>query len=395
MHIAMYAPALPSSGSANGIVTYARIMQSALRQAGHRITIFDRFAIEYDDGTVEPVSPDGGLAARVRRARERVLGRSPMAWPVTFRHIIAKIHAAHPIDVLEMEESFGFAGRIGLGIPVVARLHGPHVYGKDEHEPPEIARISAARIEIERGSIVNTAGVTCPSRKMMAATLDYYDITPAHAATIYNPIPIASVAESWSSARCDPEQLLFVGRFDLRKGADIILRALELALRRRPALRLTMCGPDNGIVGDDGVNRRFEEYAKLHLSSNTLEHITYLGAVSPDRIRDLRLQSSLSISTSRFEVLAYSLTEGLAVGMPILASSTFGIAEMVEDKRNGFIAPIGDAEAVADAIVEALSDRERLAEVGAAGRELCATLLAPDRIAAQTVEFYRTVIGRG
>lgn len=393
MHIAMYAPALPSTGSANGIVTYARIMQAALREAGHRVTVFDRFGIEYDDGRVEPVGPDTRLPARLRRAKERVFGRPPTEWPVTFRHIIEKIHAAHPIDVLEIEESFGFAGRIGLGIPVVARLHGPHIYGKDACEPPEIARISAARIAVERGSIADTAGVTCPSPKMMAATLDHYGVSPVHAAPIYNPIPVASPADTWSSAHCNPDQLLFVGRFDLRKGADIMLRAFDLALQRRPTLRLTMCGPDVGIVGDDGEARCFDDYSKLHLRSETQKRIAYLGAVKPDRIRDLRLQSTLSVSTSRFEVLAYSLTEGLAAGMPILASDTFGIAEIVENRRNGFIAPVGDAAAVADAIVEALSDRARLAQVGAAGRDLCAGLLAPARIAAQTVDFYRAVIG--
>ncbi|QKR99451.1 glycosyltransferase family 4 protein [Sphingomonas sp. CL5.1] len=391
MHIALYSPELPSSGSANGIVTYTRIMQAALKAAGHRATVFDRFGIEHDDGSIEQLGPDSRIAARIGRLRERIVGRSPVRWPVRFRHIIERIHSRHPIDVIEMEESFGFAGRLGLGIPVVTRLHGPHIFGKDEREPPQIARVSAARMEIERQALVGASGITSPSARLLDDTLGYYGISPTRTAFIQNPMPLSGTPWSVEGARTN--NLLFIGRFDLRKGADITLRAFALAAKKVDDLSITMCGPDRGITTDDNENIKCKEWINKNIDKKIAGRIKFLGDIDHNTLNELRKIHKLQLSTSRFETFSYSIAESLAVGMPVVMANTYGLAEVVTDRENGFVAPIGDVNAFADAVVAALSDCERLARIGAAGRGLCARLLSPERIAAQTVDFYRTISG--
>ena len=185
--------------------------------------------------------------------------------------------------------------------------------------------------------------------------------------------------------------MLFVGRFDLRKGADIALAAFALAAPRNPKLRLVMCGPDPGIMLPSGKRMHFPEYLTSMVPAELHARIEYRGALPAADLARLRRESALCLSTSRFEVLAYSMTESLAVGMPLIASDTFGMSEMMCHGENGFVVPVGDAVSVAATIAAALESPPRLAAVGAAGRDLCQAALNPQRIAEKTIEFYRSL----
>jgi colanic acid/amylovoran biosynthesis glycosyltransferase len=61
--------------------------------------------------------------------------------------------------------------------------------------------------------------------------------------------------------------------------------------------------------------------------------------------------------------------EGMASGLPVVASRLSGIPELVDDARSGFLVPPGDALALADAL-QRLSDNPRLRhQMGQAGRD--------------------------
>jgi glycosyltransferase involved in cell wall biosynthesis len=200
------------------------------------------------------------------------------------------------------------------------------------------------------------------------------------------------MSEAWSIDRCDLDQILCVGRFDLRKGADIVLKAFERALIARPALRLVLVGPDKGILEPDGSLSYFATWAATNLSAGTRDRIDYRGSVSSVEVARLR-ESAFSIVASRFENFAYSLAEAQAAGAPSIVSDSFGNGEIVQDGITGIVVPIADADALADAIVSLRADPERLAIMGARARERAADWLDPARVAAETADFYRRVLG--
>lgn len=392
MHVAMYAPALPSTGSPNGIVTYVRVMQTALQAAGHRVTVFDRCSIAHHDGSVEQVGADRRLTSRLREVAVRSTATFVPQWPVRFQHVVERVHAAYPIDVLEVEESFGWAGRLRVDAPVVARLHGPHAFVRDERESVATARVSAARVRAERASIARTAAVTSPSSRLLERTCRHYGARPSASAVIRNPMPLA--AELWSAGRAKANALLFVGRFDSCKGADLALRAFALALRSVPDLTLTMCGPDRGIVDDTGACLSFAEWTHAHLSPEVRERVTFIAMADAEQLEALRCSSSLMISTSRYDTFPYSVAEALACGLPVLLPDMVGLSEILVPGESAYAFPDRDVHGAARTIVAALADRERLAAVGAGGRAACAEHLSPDRVAAETIAFYEQVLAR-
>jgi glycosyltransferase involved in cell wall biosynthesis len=399
LRIALYSPELPDSGAVNGIVTYSRIMRDALRALGHSVTVVSADQIERADGRVAEIPTPSGIAARLRtllEARRRKDGSDP--W-IRLRIMDAfKAARRAGVEVFEIEESFGWAGRlVGQGVAIVERLHGPHVYGRDDAETAEQRRLGDLREEAELASFSRVQAITCPSQRLLSAMVERYRIKAPINRAIPNPIPVAQPDSLWSSGFADPDQILCVGRFDLRKGADVAIRAFDLALKRRPSLRLVMAGPDRGLMQPNGSVTHFEEFVATEIRPETRARIRFLGPQRPDRIAELRRQSGLALVASRFENFAYSIAEAMAVGMPVLASDSFGNGEMIRDGLDGRIVPIAHVGAMADAMVAMAGDPGRLAEMGRSAYERVSQWLSPERIALETVEVYRealTQLGR-
>ncbi|PZU09165.1 glycosyltransferase family 4 protein [Sphingomonas sp.] len=391
LHIGLLAPAIPASGIANGIVTYTRIMRDALRAQGHQVSILTAFDYEDERGEPHKRAPEGlvrsGLASlrgRLDRAR-----RSRRISPGPFIATLREVNARLPLDVLEMEESFGWSRDLmGRGPTIVTRLHGPHIYGKDDLETDEERATSEQRIVDEGRSLAVIRALTSPSARLLKATLDHYRVRPPIAETIPNPIPVAPPAERWSLGRADPDQLLCVGRFDTRKGADVVVEAFQRALRQRPGLRLVMVGPDPGLTQPDGGRVHFADHVRT-LSPEARERIDYLGRRSAEEIAELRLRSAFTIIGSRFENFPYSLAESMAIGAPSIVSDSFGNGEMVIDGETGLVVPIGDSEAMAAGILRLRDNPGALAEMGDRAYRRCAEWLDPDRVARETVALYR------
>jgi hypothetical protein len=113
LRIALYAPALPKSGVSNGIVTYSRIMRDALRALGHSVAVVSADQIEHADGRVAALPKPSGVVGRVRILMEARRGEDGSnIW--TRLRILDAFEAARRAgaQVFEIEESFGWAGRL-------------------------------------------------------------------------------------------------------------------------------------------------------------------------------------------------------------------------------------------------------------------------------------------
>ena len=395
LRIGLYAPALPESGVSNGIVTYAGIMRDALRSLGHSVMIVTPEQVERFDGSAVDLPTSRGLVRRVRAFAEG-FNRNDGLIPAHRLPILDAFEAARRagVQVFEIEESFGWAGRfVGRGPAIVERLHGPHGLLRSWGEADRDKRGGDLREAAEVASFTTVQAVTAPTQALLDAVTDRYDVELPLARAIPNPISAAPSAARWCLEHANQDQILYVGRFDLLKGADIALRAFALALEKRPQLKLVMVGPDNGL-DENGARVRFDEFAMRELSSEVRKRVKFLGAQPPASIVELRLGSAFSLLTSRFENFPYSLAEAMSVGMPVLSSDTFGAREMIRDGVDGRIVPAGDAGATAEAMVALTENASRLPAMGRAAQARVTDWLSPDRVARETVAVYRAALRR-
>src|SRR5262249_20946668 len=128
--------------------------------------------------------------------------------------------AERGIQILEMEETFGWARwlRPAVSIPICVRLHGPWFLSGAAAGVPDDDDFRE-RIREEGRAIRVADAVTAPSRAVLERVRDYYGLPLPEAEVIPNPTWPIPVPERWRLEGCEPNQVLFVGRFDRLKGA--------------------------------------------------------------------------------------------------------------------------------------------------------------------------------
>jgi glycosyltransferase involved in cell wall biosynthesis len=396
LSIGFYSPALPGSGVTNGIVTYTGIMRDALQALGHRVIVVTPNEIECA-GLAAPIPRPNRIIRRAKMLLETVRPANG-ADPWITLQILEAFHAAQRAgaQVFEIEESFGWAGRLaGRGIPVVERLHGPHVFVRDAGEPADQKAVGDLREAAEINSFRKVQAITAPTRRLLEDLDNRYGLAAPVVRSIPNPVHSISRTDAWAADQVDPDQILFVGRIDLCKGADVAMRAFEGALQHRPSLKLVMAGPDNGILTAGGDTIHFHDFIKRKLRPETRARIRFLGVQAPERVAELRRQSCMAVIASRFENFPYSIAEAMSVGMPLVTTDTFGGGEMIRPGQDGMVVPVGDVEAMAGAIIEIAGDRARAAQMGRSALRRAAEWLSPARIAEESLEVYRQVIANG
>jgi glycosyltransferase involved in cell wall biosynthesis len=290
-----------------------------------------------------------------------------------------------------MEESFGWMADVQAmtSIPTVVKLHGPAFLSlvEEELETP----LARAKIAREGRALMRMACVTSPAQHTLDETIARYDLKPALARHIDNPLSLPSSAPVWSLDRCDRKRLLFVGRFDKRKGGDVVLRAFEDLARVDPSLQLTFVGPDGGVADSHGRRLGFDD-ARATLCPGAGSRIDYRGGLDPEQIYPLRVNAYLTIVASRWENQSYTALEAMAQGCPLVSSDAGGQGEFVIDGSTGLLAKAGSDEELRKRIATLLLDPRRAAELGRRAREHVLAQHSPAAVVAKTLEVYEAAI---
>ena len=153
------------------------------------------------------------------------------------------------------------------------------------------------------------------------------------------------------TARARPFRLLFVGRLVERKGVDVLVRALGVLGERR-AVTLTVIGEGPRAADIRATARR------LGLD----DRVTLAGRVDDAALRRAYLHADAFVlpavvdEKGDTEGLGVVLLEALRFGLPVIASRTGGIPDIVRDGETGWLVPPGDAAALAAAIETVAAD---------------------------------------
>ncbi len=117
------------------------------------------------------------------------------------------------------------------------------------------------------------------------------------------------------------------------------------------------------IVGEGPEEQRLRELAN-ELGIAGIVH--FRGAIPHDQLPDLYRAASLFVLTSRFESQCMAVLEAAACGVPTVSTSVGVVPELAPDAA--VAVPVGDAQALAEAIAALLADPARLASMGRSAR---------------------------
>ncbi|MBI2482557.1 glycosyltransferase family 4 protein [Candidatus Uhrbacteria bacterium] len=154
--------------------------------------------------------------------------------------------------------------------------------------------------------------------------------------------------------------MLFVGGLDRAhafKGVPVLLDACAMV----PDVQLR-------IVGDGDLRAALQEHARMR---GIADRVEFLGAVTADQLPMVyrSVDAVVLPSTARSEAFGLVLLEGMASGVPAIASDLPGVRTVIEEGVTGFLVPPGDVRALAERIRACVIHRSRLREMGARARE--------------------------
>ena len=108
------------------------------------------------------------------------------------------------------------------------------------------------------------------------------------------------------------------------------------------------------IVGDGPERKGLQKEAKR---IGVDDRLRFEGFVAHERLPALLAHADLLVLPSLYEELGTVPLEAMQAGLPIVASETGGVPEVIEDGVNGMLVPPGDPEALARAIDRLLAGR--------------------------------------
>lgn len=172
-------------------------------------------------------------------------------------------------------------------------------------------------------------------------------------------------------------------RFAPVKDHATLLRAFARVRGALPAAKLVLAG--------DGPLR--EDLERQAAELGLADAVRFLG-VRQD-VPDLLLTWDVFCLSSLSEGTSVTLLEAMASRLPAVTTAVGGNPEIVADGVTGLLAPRGDDEALGRALVEVLSDRERAAGMGAAGRARVLDRFTFDGMARAYADLYRELVRGG
>ena len=235
-----------------------------------------------------------------------------------------------------------------LDLKVVTTLHGT-----------DTSLVGAAPYfhPVTRFSIEQSDAVTTVSEYLRRETADTFQVTRP-----IEVIPNCVDLNRYGSARRapaqppQPKQVLHISNFrPVKRAADVI--EVFARIRRRVDARLVLVGD-----GPD-LSRALALARELRVAAE----VTTVGVV--DDVAPFLQTADLLLLPSASESFGLVALEAMASRVPVVASHTGGLPEVVPDGRAGFLLPPGAVDAMAARAVELLTDEKLHRRCGCAGRE--------------------------
>jgi phosphatidylinositol alpha-mannosyltransferase len=210
---------------------------------------------------------------------------------------------------------------------------------------------------------------------------------PGDYAVIPNGIDVARFSSAdvhpWERYQDGRPNVLFVGRLEYRKGFKYLLRAWPWVREVVPDARLLVVG---------AFGKRHKRPYVLYARRRGVRGVRFVGPASDDElVRYYRSADVLCAPSTGFESFGIVLLEGMAAGLPVVASDIPGYRSVLDDGVQGILVEPRAPQALAKAVIDLLRDPERRARLGQAGWVKAAAYDWP-RVARQVLDFYEEVL---
>jgi N-acetyl-alpha-D-glucosaminyl L-malate synthase BshA len=270
------------------------------------------------------------------------------------------------------------AGPSRRRLPFVTTLHGTDI---------TLVGLDRSYLPITRYSIEESDGVTAISQYLRDITLKEFDIKN-HIEVVYNFVncdiymrdaEAAKRRKEYASA--DEKILVHLSNFRPVKRLTDVVEIFDRVRKKVPSKLL--------LVGD-GPDRSKAEW--LAVQKGIHDHVVFLG--KQDRVQEKLAISDVMLLPSELESFGLAALEAMACKVVPITTRVGGLPEVIEHGRNGFMADVGDVDAMAQYAIDLLSDEKKLNTMAVQARAWAQARFCSTKIIPLYEQFYRRVLER-
>lgn len=157
---------------------------------------------------------------------------------------------------------------------------------------------------------------------------------------VYTGLDLEHISFSKNCIKSQKLEILSVGRPHWKKGYSYAIRACKILKDNNVPFHYTIIGASE-----------HEELAFLLNDLNLSQSVTLQGKIKQNMVYEAMRNASLLLLPSVEEGIANVVIEAMAIGLPVISTNCGGMEEAIEDSAEGWIVPIRNSEAIANAII--------------------------------------------
>jgi glycosyltransferase involved in cell wall biosynthesis len=179
----------------------------------------------------------------------------------------------------------------------------------------------------------------------------------------------------------DEPLVVTASRLIKRKSPDLLVSAFARVLKVVPDAKLVIAGSGRE---EDNLSRQIKDL-------NIINSVFMVGELSKEKVAQLMAAADVFVLPSKMESFGLSLLEASAAGVPVVCSNAGGVPEVFQDGFNALLYPPGDDNAMAEAIICLIQDKELAKSISANAVET-ASRFTWEMAAERTTRVYEEVL---
>ena len=344
-----------------GIGTYMYNLARGLVADGHEVTV-----ITHDRN---PLNVDG-----VRFLKVPVLDFKPSFWlrlqkwrmepfhswsKLAFEVFRSSVSKGDCYDIVETAE-YGAWGRhfIGGTTPLVVRCHNSTRLLMESSARGKGGLWLKVQDHRERTLALGADGLACPSTALADWLRDVWGVPSARIRVIPNPIDGGLFRPGPGGDMTIPNEILFVGRLEKKKGVFDFADAVAPLLAKYPQLRVRYVGLDMPAPNElSSMGMTATQVIKAGLPVEFHKRIEFTGHIPVAEIIHYWQRALCAVVPSRLlESFSYVVIEAMACGCPVIASRKGGPLEIITHEIDGLLIEPEDVLGIRAAIARLVDD---------------------------------------
>jgi glycogen(starch) synthase len=370
-----------------GIARHCEGLTKALVKQNHEVHLF---TLDFP-GSPSYEEMDG---VKVYRASTDMGHPNFLTWVLLFNHFLSKkmadVSQLVDFDLMHVHDWLaafsGITFKHYLKKPMILTVHSTEVGRAQGLHSPDSFSING----IEWWATYEADRVIVCSQSMKDEICNHFnlpvnkvDVIPnAIDATRYQiPVDRGAVRQRYGVGWGE-KLVLCVGRLVPQKGIEYFIRAIRLIARRHPEAKYV-------IVGEGWSRDLLEAEAR---NSGHADKIRFTGFASDIEVINLMTSADVLVVPSIYEPFGIVALEGMATGVPVVASQVGGLAEVIDHERTGIFVYPRSPESIAWGIDRILSDPDHAKWLTENAKEKLHKAYSWEAVAMKTVEVYRKVV---